>query len=332
MTGKFITRDMEKLPLEVHFFILLQAVDKDLVSLCRTNTYYYNIYNDKRFWKERTRKYYTPFLHFRKRFSTWKDFYIALSKKALYITFYPDGIDLTNNTKISNNLIGDNLSYHEQITLPFNIKEIVDEHQDFLINFNVYLLFEGDEIVLDDKNNLLLGKLGEDEIYIHPEFLDLPSFSTSGTFLYYYSYLHNTEEGHLSTLGVSKIRPSILSDLFERAKNGELVGNRFDILPINVSNYDTFSNPFVYETKHDAFVRYEFPPLIIQNYDSEIYYALIPEEYYTYFSRMNLYQNAVHLNKSRFWSLFEEFKNQPIWHLIHKETIFPPPEEVKEFF
>lgn len=88
---------MHRLPRERDFDILLYLDDKKLSHMCCTDKYYSSICQDDYFWKLRTERYYGMFLHLKKYFDRWKDFYRTLSHDTVYAMVYLRTIIIYNS-------------------------------------------------------------------------------------------------------------------------------------------------------------------------------------------------------------------------------------------
>lgn len=340
---------MEDLPTETHFNILLSAEDRELPKLCRLNAYYSSICEDDRFWKKKVKLKYDHFVGFRNRFSSWKEFYHALSYKALYVVTYQGGTYIANNIRTASIILLDILEDEGIEYLPsiYNTDELFRTSLNLSTLIEIYVMFEGDEIRQGDPNHLLLymgeGYLTQEDIkeedpdflwyyteedyfYANPELPYLPSFSTFGNFIIFTSVQPNRRKYMnyaTESINVGRVTNDFLSVIFSKAHQDELLGGFFEI--ISMDKHETHFNSFWYEEEEDVFVRYDFPPVIIRSSPKGIEFTIISEDYYEEFSRPQ--RDHIVINKTDFWDLVYSISYSFTWYSIEGETLLPPLEK-----
>lgn len=311
---------MEKLSSEIHFRFLLEADDEDIPHVCRMNKYYEELCKDEWFWKQRTKRKYKAFLHLRGHFSSYKTFYYALSKKALYIVLphaqYPFGAyHLFNNIEDAYNHLRNSWQFLHPIEdseLPIN--EILGK--------SIYIIFQEKGLTIRDTDHLLFGiipgnyHLDTNDLYVHPRLSYLPSFSTDEHYLTFIDKDYMKPYEHTIYVGKESVR--FLLKIFKEAENRTLELNQFMIRYVNDPNH---IETFEYWQDEKIFVRKEFPPVFITHFDDDVEFMVMPEKYYNYFSKINY--NIIDINYPNLISIFKEIKDDSLWYSMKEGNLFP---------
>lgn len=312
---------MDTLVPELAFSLLLEAEDDDLPSLCRTNTYYSDLCKDEKFWKDRLLRRYGLFSYLKKYFDYWKDFYDAISNRAIY------RID-TSSYSISTTIEGvwkiilDYLQvkhYIETETFPS-----IFDGLSLLERFSEAPWFELEKIrvsiVLDfDKRNpieevLLLKEKNKTGLYIHPDFPYLPSLSPKYPIVAFSDPTIPIEEfppfSSFPELSIRFLSQSLLLYLYDIATSGQFNLPIFYMLSRNKLSSFAYTPP--YYPVNNMFVRYNLP-LFFRRRNNRIEYTTIPEEFYDEFIEYDDLDH-VHINVGEFWRVLSEIKDDLLWH------------------
>ena len=326
---------MNQLPIESLVRILLETEDDDLPRLCRLNTVYSNICKDDRFWKERIKLKYWHFIHLEKYFSSWKDFYHALSRKAIYTVILRSRISRNRNIRIATtmnqvrDIISDFISWVFDIQGLEHIDDLLGLDDNILSHIDVRIHFIVDMIDSSDPDFLLLGKKEEGKIYIHPNLSRLPSLSIKeyvGLVRILdegYSWAYNTPH---TSWRIDFILEAFILYIFEQEKNRRMIDGSLEILPIGISTNKPLPNIFhsyeLYETssQYDSiFIRYELPPVVIRE---DARFAIIPKKFYEQIYKEEY--GCININRDDFVRLFIKVEDELLWHRITDAVTIPP--------
>lgn len=328
---------MNTLPSELDFQVLLELDDEYLLNMCSTDKHYHQICSSMSFWKERTRRRYEYFLHLKKYFSGWQEFYRVLSRNTVYVITYAEEVAITSDIRTAYKMAL--LRITNDIDVHIDSPTLENAHQfsrwaNFVnIPIQIYIMMDGIEISMSDPDFLLfnIGKTeGLPNFHIHSDFYSLPSFSSTGSFLWYIFIPENLRDwvgSPETSIGLGRPTTTFLERIFTYGKQGLLFNDQFEIIPINkqIRRPDIFW----YQKHLRVFGRIDFPPIIIRKQEDSFWFTIIPEDFYKNFIRVRRgrdldEEDENFINRDLFWQVYLNISKDILWFPIQRRTTFPP--------
>jgi len=285
---------------EVDFLILAQLSDQDFAQACRSNVYAAELCKKDYLWKLRSDIYRKPFLHLRKYFDSWSNFYQNIMYNSLYTLYSgrtyeffstPEKMYQAYSDK-TYDMIEEDLDELE----PQEILEL-NKRKDWP---GMYLLIAGFET-----------KLYDPEFIISPvaDLSEYPSLTPEGNFVFYFG--GRTNDYFEPNISLNLIRPtqSNIQKMSEYAKQGITRG--FTIPPIDQVLYRPIKFKYL---NNNLFVVYETPSLMLDEINGEYRINYLPTEYQSILDQHEEYFSQ---------SLYPQLKPNFIWLPVEQMMYLP---------
>lgn len=306
---------MNLLPIERQIDILLDLNDKNLSHMCRVDRSTHSICEDDYFWHLRTERYFDLdlFLHLRKYFTSWKNFYLTLSKDTVYLVRDGPFIRIANNINVAFELFKSMLG---KTAKDINIEDAEIELEKYIEQYprwygesnatQIYIMMVGIEVPLGDPDFLLLSLGSEDEflpphlqsgLYFRENFSRFPPLPSREGFI---AFIHSSPENNPGwredfkwnympeiMIGIEAITQEGIDKIFKYFFNKELFFNRFNIRPIN-TYYGGVSGSGSWNSSDGSYVYQSITPAFTDGSDNIIFYHKKYEEYRIAFFPKNL--------------------------------------------
>lgn len=241
---------------EVDLNILLKLDLPDLLSTCRSSLYLSSLCSDDYLWLQKSREDYPQFLHLKKYFSTWREFYINVTTNAIY---YLDGpiSYASNNIECAYRKLIETLNERvpdfefPPIEHSGELEMILQGMNLGLGDVGLYLVFIDRSVGYTDPDALLFSLI---EKKIKPRLQDYPQLRTKGTFI-----------------------PRLDDENFivERLTSQGIFGRRTIIMPIN-------REPIVLDqVTRGIYVKKTMPLVVVSKFTWDYMIAPIPDQYYS---------------------------------------------------